>query len=248
MKRLSLTLLASVAVVVTAGSVFGQNSNNYVGYETSDWSQFNNCQNDHHRGGRGQGNGSALTRCVTSKAYPDSGWAPPVNYPVNYDGAWYGNYNPQVPYGSPGGGFIGNYPTVYQPNDTTQLGYTYMKVPTWQTRTDMIPPVPNPGNFHTRGCVGGHGCLHSGMHGGHGNSCPNCNSGHVVHNYHSQHGMHNMQPMHNMHAMQMQPAPMQPNTQTVYSSPDGQKVVRPVAHTGSVFSKMRFASLTELFD
>jgi len=170
MKRLPLTFFASVAMVVTAGSAFGQieqvehrQNRNYVGYETSDWSQCDNCQNGHHRGGRGNGNGNPLTRSMSTKAYPDSGWAPPVNYPVNYDGTWYGAYHPQAFYGSPGGGFIANYPTVYQPNDTTQLGYSYMKVPTWQTRTDMIPPVPVPGNYHNRGC--NNGCGPSGQHG-----------------------------------------------------------------------------------
>lgn len=123
---------------------------------------------------------SCAAQCCATKAFPDAGWAPPAHYPVNYDGAWYGTYVPQHPYGTPGGGFIAAYPTVYQPTDTTQLGYYYNKVPTWQTRYDMTPPVPIPGNFHARVCPTG-GC---GFHAHHGYSygpapstCQSCNDG-----------------------------------------------------------------------
>lgn len=100
---------------------------------------------------------SSLSSFFAGKAYPDAGWAPPARLPVNRDTVWYANYYPQAFYGNPGGGFIGNYPQVYQPNDTTQLGYTYQTVPTWQSRPGMIPPAPVPSHFHTRVCPNGIG-------------------------------------------------------------------------------------------
>jgi hypothetical protein len=112
---------------------------------------------------------TCLGRCYSTKAFPDAGWAPPARYPVNYDSTWYGNYHPQAYYGNPGGGFIANYPVVYQPNDTTQLGYYYHNVPTWQSRPGMIPPTPNPADYHARSCPGNsfvHGDCQGGNVGG----------------------------------------------------------------------------------
>lgn len=113
---------------------------------------------------------TCLGRCCATKAFPDSGWAPPVRLPVNYDNAWYAAYHPQAFYGNPGGGFIANYPVVYQPTDTAQMGYYYHNVPTWQTRDDMIPPVPQPSDYHARMCLGGAcnncPCNYSGMAAG----------------------------------------------------------------------------------
>ena len=91
---------------------------------------------------------SSNSLCST-KGFPDKGWNPPARYPVNRDGIWYRNYWPKAWYGNAGGGFIGNSPMVYQPTDTTQLGYSYAKVPTWQA-TRMIPPTPCPANYHAR--------------------------------------------------------------------------------------------------
>ena len=165
-------------------------------------------------------------KCCATKAYPDAGWAPPARLPVNYDGAWYGAYVPQQAYGTPGGGFIANYPTVYQPTDTTQLGYYYHKVPTWQSGNDRIPGIPRPSDFHTRTCPGGgcfrhHGCF--GHHGGYGvptnSNCQNCNSG----NYATM-------------------APAQP-------IPNGRYVVRPSAPKSQSFlSKISLTSMTEIFE
>lgn len=80
---------------------------------------------------------------------PDRGWNPPARYPVNRNGIWYRNSWPKAWYGNAGGGFISNAPMVYQPTDTTQLGYSYARVPTWQA-TQMIPPTPCPANYHSR--------------------------------------------------------------------------------------------------
>ena len=65
-------------------------------------------------------------------------------------------------------------------------GYYYNKVPTWQSRSDMIPGVPYPSRFHARVCPqGGTGCHgYQGATYGPVNygpvpaSCPNCNTGH----------------------------------------------------------------------
>jgi hypothetical protein len=55
--------------------------------------------------------------------------------------------------------------------------------------------------------------------------------------------------MHQMHVqnMPMQPMPMH-NMQPMMSAPVDQRTVRPIAQKQSVFSKMRFASLSELID
>ncbi len=36
------------------------------------------------------------------------------------------------------------YPMVYQPTDTSQLGFYYQSVPRWYYRPDMLPPAPAP--------------------------------------------------------------------------------------------------------
>ncbi len=123
-------------------------------------------------------NDTCLGRFCATKAYPDAGWAPPARLPVNRDLVWYQSYWPQAFYGNQGGGFVGNYPQVYQPTDTTQMGYYYSHVPTWQSRPGMIPPVPNPANYHPRVCPNGYG-----------NQCNTCNNGvahHYAHGYASQ--------------------------------------------------------------
>lgn len=89
---------------------------------------------------------------MAGKGWPDDGFNPPARLPVNRDGIWYQNAWPQAWYGNSGGGFIGNAPSVYQPTDTTQLGYSYARVPTWRN-VRMIPPTPHPSAYHARMCV-----------------------------------------------------------------------------------------------
>ena len=38
----------------------------------------------------------------------------------------------------------GPYPMVYQPTDTTQMGFYYQAVPRWQYRPEMLPQAPAP--------------------------------------------------------------------------------------------------------
>jgi hypothetical protein len=209
MKPTALSLLAIAACFLAEGSVSGQQDCdcNQVDYQSADlyqptqWnscelcnSRGRDCQSYSHGGRNCTPHGSRLAslwtrplfprscaaRCCATKSFPDAGWNAPAHLPVNYDGAWYGSYAPQNAYGTSGGGFIANYPTVYQPTDTTQLGYYYNKVPTWQTRTDMIPPTPNPDDFHSR-IPHQRSC---GFHSYQGvryapvsTSCQNCNNG-----------------------------------------------------------------------
>lgn len=260
MKRVSAGFLASIAVLVTAASAFGQiqqtghrvchnQAGCYVGYQSCDWNQCHSCQSGMHRGqgwggqcnqcrgGMGAGNfwtrdhlaNTCIGRCCATKAFPDAGFAPPVRLPVNYDSAWYGSYHPQAYYGNPGGGFVANYPVVYQPTDTTQLGYYYHNVPTWQSRPGMIPPTPCPSDYHVRMCLPERDCLHGhggcyggdcygGHYGAHGSSCQNCNDGYAM-------------------------------AQPHFMTPNGQQTVRPaVAQKQGLLGGFRFASLTRLFD
>jgi hypothetical protein len=199
MNQKTFHLLACVAVLTTGSSAFVQaddcncqnNVGGYVGYQSSDWNGGQgNCEcgrSRHH--GISAGNGWTRPLCPHHGSghfgggvgYPDAGWAPPAHFPVNYDKTWYASYHPQAFYGNPGGGFIANYPVVYQPTDTTQLGYYYHNVPTWQSRPGMIPPTPIPSNFHARICPPGSSCF--GGHGFHGQATgnyQNCPQGYVV--------------------------------------------------------------------
>ncbi len=119
----------------------------------------------------------------SSKSWPDKGWNPPARYPVNRDGIWYQNMWPQAWYGNPGGGFISDVPMVYQPTDTTQLGYSYAKVPTWQTQ-NRIPPTPCPSRFHARVCVPRTPCCRKCIDGcPAGNPCQSGNCQHCQQGY-----------------------------------------------------------------
>lgn len=85
----------------------------------------------------------------TTKAAPDSGWAPPATMPLTRASHGYTAYNN---YGM--GGYAPAAPMVYMPTDTTQLGYSYAHVPQWRPNPGMIPSVPQPSNFHARFCPG----------------------------------------------------------------------------------------------
>ncbi len=253
MKRFPANILAAMAVLLTGSEVFGQiqqvghrqaRHGDYIGYQSCDWNQCDPCMANGRRGGRignhcdscdtGRGisrvwtdscfNDTCLGRSCATKAYPDSGWAPPVRLPVNYDGTWYANYQPQAWYGNPGGGFIANYPTVYQPTDTTQLGYYYHKVPTWQSRPGMVPPTPRPSDYHSRICLGGNrscnSCRSRYSNGGYsGGSCQAYNG-----NGYSVSGPQ-------------------------FTTPNGNQTVRPVAkQKQGLLGGFRFASLTDMLD
>lgn len=95
---------------------------------------------------RGFPGARGLKYCIDSKGSGDSGWSPPARMPVNRTHTGFGSF------ASYGGGQYGGAPMVYQPTDTTQLGYTYAHVPTWRRNPGMIPQTPNPSAFHARFC------------------------------------------------------------------------------------------------
>jgi hypothetical protein len=82
------------------------------------------------------------------KHSPDYGYSPPAKYPLHRRGVEYTNYYPQNWYGA-GADYSGSYaPMVYQPTDTTQLGYHYQHVPFWQPMPNRLPPRPVPAQWH----------------------------------------------------------------------------------------------------
>ncbi len=115
---------------------------------------------------------------------PDHGWAPPLKKPMNGAATGepgsigrvpvrYTRYFPAAWTGEQTGARAGfRYPMVYMPTDTTQLGYYYQQVPTWSPNPGMVPPVPNPAEWHSpdfSGSIPGCGiCRHAGS----GAYCP----------------------------------------------------------------------------
>ena len=81
---------------------------------------------------------------------PDHGWAAPLERPM---GASPASYRRMFPAKWTGEAVDVDpsfrHPTVYMPTDTTQLGYYYQHTPFWRSRDNMIPPVPQPEQWHT---------------------------------------------------------------------------------------------------
>jgi len=66
----------------------------------------------------------------------------PVQYARYWPTSYYtGRNNPRARYARP-------LPMVYQPTDTTQLGFYHQRVPQWQPRPGAIPGAPWPPNWH----------------------------------------------------------------------------------------------------
>ncbi|WP_437192261.1 hypothetical protein [Planctomicrobium sp. SH527] len=78
-------------------------------------------------------------------------FSPPVKRPIYRQGVSYYKNWPNGWAGTQGGPAPTNYqyPTVYMPTDTTQLGYYYQHVPYWQPRQGMVPVPPIPREWHT---------------------------------------------------------------------------------------------------
>lgn len=100
-----------------------------------------------------------LRKCHTS---PGHGWCPPSAQSIERIPVQYQRYYSNRYMGMPGPMGPANYQQIYMPTDTTQLGFYYQVVPTWQPRRGMIPPPPNPNMYHTRDCSAcrGRGCKH----------------------------------------------------------------------------------------
>lgn len=80
---------------------------------------------------------------------PDHGYSIPGKWPIQRRGVQYNSYYPAAWHGTEGalaGGVT--YPMVYQPTDTTQLGFYYQHVPFWQPQPNPLPPRPIPPQWH----------------------------------------------------------------------------------------------------
>ncbi|NNJ27004.1 hypothetical protein [Alienimonas chondri] len=87
---------------------------------------------------------------------PDHGWQMPIGYPVQRQVLPYTNYFPHQWYGLPGSQKPRVAPHVFMPTDTTQLGYSYQHVPTWQPApAGAFPAPPDPRTIHRTEQAGG---------------------------------------------------------------------------------------------
>ncbi|MDF1742129.1 MAG: hypothetical protein P1V19_00450 [Gimesia sp.] len=87
-------------------------------------------------------------------------WCPPSAQMIQRTPVQYQRYYSNQYMGQRGPTGAANYQQIYMPTDTTQLGFYYQSVPTWQPRRGMLPPAPDPSMYHTRNCNSckGHGC------------------------------------------------------------------------------------------
>ncbi|MGZ0172787.1 MAG: hypothetical protein ACKVHE_24885 [Planctomycetales bacterium] len=82
---------------------------------------------------------------------PDYGWSPPAKVPVRRSNVTYTNWGPNNARGGGNGQAATRRPIIATPTDTTQLGYYYQHVPTWQPK-NILPVPPHPRHWHTRPC------------------------------------------------------------------------------------------------
>ena len=80
---------------------------------------------------------------------PNVYYHPLPTYPVERLPVQYLRYHPTQWYGLPGSMLPQVAPQVYMPTDTTQQGFYYQRVPTWQPVPGMFPPAPNPAMYNT---------------------------------------------------------------------------------------------------
>lgn len=132
---------------------------------------YGNCQSG--RCGRCRGCLHGLFCERTCKRSPDYGYSPPSKIPLLRRGVEYTNYYPAQWYGAGADYSQSTAPMVYQPTDTTQLGFYYQHVPFWQPQANRLPARPIPADWHVTpppmqastwangGCYSiGHGGLH----------------------------------------------------------------------------------------
>jgi len=81
---------------------------------------------------------------------PDHGYSIPGKWPIHRRGVQYNSYYPAQWLGTNGvtlgGGVV--YPMVYQPTDTTQLGFYGQHVPFWHPQPNPLPARPIPAQWH----------------------------------------------------------------------------------------------------
>ncbi len=82
------------------------------------------------------------------KHSPDYGYSPPAKYPLHRRGVEYTNDYPAQWYGAGADYSQSRSPMVYQPTDTTQLGFYYQHVPSWQPSPNRLPDRPIPAQWN----------------------------------------------------------------------------------------------------
>ena len=84
------------------------------------------------------------------KHSPGYGYAPPSKYPLQRRGVEYTHYYPAQWYGAGADYSHSTAPMVYQPTDTTQLGFYYQHVPFWQPQPNQLPERPIPAQWNIK--------------------------------------------------------------------------------------------------
>ncbi len=99
-------------------------------------------------GGKNGGSGSFKERYCTHS--PDHGFSVPGKWPIHRRGVQYTNFYPHTWAGmeGPAVGEVPQYPMVYMPTDTTQLGFYSQHVPFWQPQPNPMPRRPIPAQWH----------------------------------------------------------------------------------------------------
>ncbi|MBI1348318.1 hypothetical protein GC163_18745 [bacterium] len=80
----------------------------------------------------------------------DHGYSIPAKWPIQRRGVQYQSLFPNAWYGTPEWNAmqVQGAPMVYQPTDTTQLGFYYQHVPFWQPQPNPLPQRPIPAEWH----------------------------------------------------------------------------------------------------
>ena len=104
------------------------------------------CRSGQCPGCRGGLHGKFCEHCC--KHSPDYGYSPPAKYPLQRRGVEYNSYYPANWYGAGADYSQSQAPMVYQPTDTTQMGYYYQHVPFWQPMPNRLPERPIPAQWH----------------------------------------------------------------------------------------------------
>lgn len=112
--------------------------------------------------GRCSGGGLFGCGCLHGSANGHAWVRPPATWGIATTPNTYNYYWNARLAGVPNGGQTGGlqYPMVYQPTDTTQMGFYYQAVPRWQYRAEMLPPAPVP--YWPTGMNGGYGYVQGG--------------------------------------------------------------------------------------
>jgi len=131
-------------VSASAYNSYGSNGY-YMGNDYCDNCQYGECDD------------CDCKRCCLGCYPADAGWGRPMRNPIYRIPVTYLKRWPDSVAGITREGKAPVYPMVYQPTDTTQLGFTYQRVPQWQPNPAMVPPMPWPNQWHSREC-GYRGC------------------------------------------------------------------------------------------